>query len=658
MDYDFQDFCSAAFSKPITINNNVINWSKTNKISVLQKDTIVILGLQLNIQQIVPKTSYERFYIRINQEYPTEQTGIDITAFFYQLEKLAVYNMVYDPILAPRLNRSKHIQPEYILASWSCPQLVTNHTCALATLTNLGFVEIYIHHLHKFYAIGSINQFWLDEIKPKWNHPATNMTGSYEAHKQRAFELHISTLVWSPYKDRYCYLVTGHTSGHIAVWKIEQIDYEHPNFAPELQFKFKHFDLCVSTLYWYKDYLFMGYTNGKVFVSGIKDEVEKPKTIWGDEDNIKIKSFKMARFDDYLALVIVKGSFFIAVLLDKELGVLHTVHTSVVPYITGIKRITDQEFVVSSVSGALTNIQLSLNPENKLQLDRQNLTIPQDPNFGTFGITCSKSRSIWAFFQSPLKVYDHLVLKQPSSIKFYSCKRFNPIDTLKNNPERRLADVWECMDYVRLKVIKQKSLLEWPCYSKTLPIYEKKILYWLSSELDNVVKRQARPVPFDITFTKKLFDQIMAEHVLKMFEGLYIKFCAGEELSVLDLRILRNYRDFFKQYTDPENIDHVGEELYVKLNESYEKSTAIQVDLPLEKCGWCEENLVDLKCPNKHLFSSCMITLLPTPEMEHLMCLVCEKIARIELMSTEPFCVFCDVKLIKQSYIEEEKMES
>lgn len=262
----------------------------------------------------------------------------------------------------------------------------------------------------------------------------------------------------------------------------------------------------------------------------------------------------------------------------------------------GIKRTLDNEFILASISGEITNIKVNLTIQNKIELEQKQLKILMDTeNYGVFGIACSRTKAIWAFFLSPVKNYDHLSLKQPSLIKFCTSKRFDAIEILKNNPTKLLTNYWDCMDFLRYTALKQKSLLEWPYYSNSISIYETKILYWLSSELHNVIKRQARPVPFDITFTKRLFDEIMIANVIDTFNAL-VKVHSCGSVNEFDLKTLRNCRDFLKHYikSESEESEMVGNNLYSKIIKAYGDAVKIEFDFPPEKCSWCEENILFL----------------------------------------------------------------
>lgn len=344
LDLDFIDFCSAPFNKTISIHNYVVKWSRNNKISVNQRKYIVVLGLQLNIPQILLKTSYERCILKVPEQYPTEKTNVDIGRLLYDLKKRSVFTTLFDPLLAPRLDKCKPIQPEFVFTCWSSENLVNNDTCALATLTNLGFVTIYIHQQHTFTVLGNINEFWEREVKKNWFSIARKRTSRLQAiHKMRAYELHISCIAWSPYENGFCYLVTGHSSGDVAIWKIDKIIYEDPIFQPEFIIRIKQFNVCVSCLHWFKfrnkDYLIIGYANGKVvgyIFSDRSDSISEMKIIWPDEDNINVNCIKVTKFYQFVTVLIIKQSYLIAVLLDDDLNILHTTNTSIGSYyITG-----------------------------------------------------------------------------------------------------------------------------------------------------------------------------------------------------------------------------------------------------------------------------------------------------------------------------------
>lgn len=275
------------------------------------------------------------------------------------------------------------------------------------------------------------------------------------------------------------------------------------------------------------------------------------------------------------------------------------------------------------------------------------------------GLAHSPSCVIFINVTTPSTIYDHLVLREPTKIHMFCLKNknWNPSFVLNQTKHKRLEQLWDCLEAIRIKAIRASdpsTVLSKVSFNlESLSLHELRIVMWTSVMMEICEKRkiiqgigsiageisEAQPLIFVhtacnyLTYLEKksslLEQQKLSINLLKMYLEVYL---AGEEDEKVT-PLSKCVRDILKKISQ------------LNLNN-------------IETCNLCGEIINDLswkvtKCSQGHILPRCAITLLQITSVEYKICPICGLIFHscLDEEFKETRCLFCDVPALEENRI-------
>lgn len=288
------------------------------------------------------------------------------------------------------------------------------------------------------------------------------------------------------------------------------------------------------------------------------------------------------------------------------------------------------------------------------------------------GLAHSPNRVMFVNITSPNMVFDHLVLREPSTIYIFTLKgvEWDPLSVINNSTS--LQDIWDCMELLRVKAAKVEdptTVLRLTA-NKSESLYNLQISMWMNV-MFNVCKMK-NPIPnMDYIKQTKISQELPLIFIHSTCEYLdNLKKKETKKLTLsndqkLTISLLRKY---LREYLADEDNDNERNEREEKARQCAQETLRVTASYTtlVEKCSLCDETINELSwnvpsCPSGHKLPRCAITLLQITSLEYRVCRICGQMFHLCLdqMNQEPCCQFCDIPLLYNQYaldVEESKL--
>lgn len=330
-------------------------------------------------------------------------------------------------------------------------------------------------------------------------------------------------------------------------------------------------------------------------------------------------------------------------------------------YISGLSFITAERFLISTQDGHICVVDTK---SDDLICTDITSHLPRT-RVQYLGLAHSPNKMMFVNITSPNMVFDHLVVREPSAIHIFTLKgaEWNPLSVINNSTN--LANIWDCMEMLRVKAAKAENPTTVLCPNiklESLSLYDLQISMWMTVMI-NVCKMK-KPIPnIDHIRQSKISRELPLIFVYSTcaYLGNLRKKEEGEEITLSDnqklaVSLLRKYLKMYLEEEEKNNEKDEREKKACQLaRETLEVTTSCTTII--EKCNLCQETIDELawnvtSCPLGHKLPRCTITLLQITSLEYLVCRICGQMFHLCLkqVSQKPCCQFCDIPLLHNEY--------
>lgn len=528
---------------------------------------------------------------------------------------------------------------------FSPKDLVRDKYCALAVLNNIGSVELFNLTRLEWESVLNVSDCINDQFKENLKTPK-----SFNDLKKTAYSLTTTAICWAPYiKNGFTYFVTSQKSGSLCFWLIQnEQDDITAKYCGKIELIFNE----IAHLKWIsksENHFILVCSNVVGQVMALECQINKDKVIlmkshmlWEHQDRM------IAKFTEYyidknkILLLYNKHRHIVGQLLDGSCRVISQSVDNINDHrITSVAK-NGAQFYVSTVNFKLYRINYSLD-NNVLKITFDLIDIPDlkdiSPTMELYNITFSVNGVICGLSGLDRKVMH----KKPPMLKETIFIQTVPdrvvLDILINNPTKQLTDYWDCIELLRYKIVKLKTLPEID-YKVLLSegqtdLYKLKIYFIILKiyrTLVNNIKIADGGLPENSLESIK--DKILVLNANKNIKTIYNKHHKKKSLTNFEMETYagsKSYLNYYCKKYETQMADVCSPELLdLEVNESK------------YICQCCDEEILNFNCSNGHLNMFCSLTFTPIENLEYLRCKYCNILGRLELLPEKPLCVFCD----------------
>lgn len=628
----------------ITINKNEETTivCQDSNIAVRTDRGIQILKLTHNMHCVDKNINYGLSYIPIPKYSPAAE-------FFSRdlirkpMNMLDYTEMIMDSAFWPHNPQLLKEMSSITMISWSPEEVTSKNEHVLAVLTNIGNMEFFSPHISYYESI-----FNLSKVIKVYMTKGKGTPKNVEALKTAVKTIQTISFCWgSKVLDGSFYFITAQRNGNILIWLI--------HFKQEVNAELKGMietDEEIHTLMWLQKcddsfLLICSNVTGQIKVyewqNGENGLVTNSACLWTYKDRMVAKHLVHFIIDNKIALVFSKHRHIVILLIDKNCNILSQVVQNV-----NDNRITDIKkgkgcVYVSTVNSQLFKISFCIVGNLNININAIDLNQYGNSELYSFDKSCNEAWWVLGFFNR--QVLHRKDIDKLDIIIFHNTEQ-NDAELLLNNPTNKLTNVWDHLQILRCKVIKQRVMPEInfiELYSSgDVNVYKYK-LYLLLLTLYLNLKRFSRysiksTLPeTSIEVVKEKILLVQAKSVMNEFYNSYQH--DNNTLDPLQLGWFIGAKNYI-QYYCAKNKRYVDDFVHANI------WNLTKVEMRY-KCQCCEEFIQGLSCSNGHVNMFCMITFMPIESNDYLYCSNCNSTARIELYKNNPMCLFCDLYLVK-----------
>ena len=330
--------------------------------------------------------------------------------------------------------------------------------------------------------------------------------------------------------------------------------------------------------------------------------------------------------------------------------------TKPILYFAGLSIISENKILIYTQDGKLFLIKVK---NQNITSEAIKTDLPKT-HAQFLGLTNSWNKVLFATLTSPNSVYDHLVVREPSTLHIFSLEspKFDPLIILENNESISIFNHWDCLSAIGMKLYKSiisiNSIQKIPHNFESLPVYKLRILMWLSV-LSNVFESKRSLTDFS-NVSEELVE-IRSLITLYSASAYLISTAGKSQISAEQRLSARFLRTYLEVYIAGE-IDEEETPACRNAQRALKFSCKIEPSGP-ETCNLCKKIIADLpwkmeKCPSGHKLPRCAVTLLQITSVRYQSCPICKQIFHScldEEYPEGPKCLFCDVPVLHDSRV-------
>ncbi|XP_028170947.1 uncharacterized protein LOC114360434 [Ostrinia furnacalis] len=561
-----------------------------------------------------------------------------------RLKNRELAEMITDTALWPHSEYLVKEMSTVVTFQWSPRELLGNNECILAVLNNIGGVELFRSSRNMWINVISLTDLVHDHVN------LNSAQNDFKELKEAAYSLESSSICWPPTcKEGKSYFVTGQKNGTILFWVVEstnkstttrffgKIDTDLGETVSLLWIPKSeaHFLLVATNLFGLVA-CFECQINGESLV------LKNTLMLWNHSDKMLVQHIQYEKVENKLLLIFNKYRHLVLQLLDENSKNVSQEISYINDYLISHIITRDNEVYVSTVNLRCYKINYSIKG-NTLKIYNHDMVEFKElsPTCELCSVNFSDNNVLCA-----LAVIDRKILHRKERLKaeiiFLQVLPDNAeVDILLNNPTKQITNYWDCIELIRYKIVKTKSLPQID-YDSLLSqgdsdIYKLKVylvILTIYKSLQTSIKIVQHPLPENSTEVVK--DKILAMNAKSNIAKISNK-QSKNDLSDLEKESYagsKKYLNYYsKKYKVPMNkIMPGGISDVATQNYCY-------------TCQNCDEEIIDFSCKNGHLNMFCMFTFTPIESIDYLSCHNCNAVARMELLEHKPYCLFCDTYL-------------
>ncbi|KAG6459916.1 hypothetical protein O3G_MSEX011681 [Manduca sexta] len=629
--------------------------------------------LSWNNSVIAARTDRGNHYLQFTHNLECLDKNIDLLEFYTPVPKESPATDLFSHKLFPTAWRNSEftemlITPELwphdpqmaeeltniSVLEWSPKGFVQNCECALAVLNNIGDINFYIFINKRWAPIFSLAPYLRQLLHDSYDSPQ-----NLKELKQAVYTVDACGICWSQTVnlDSSCYFVTAQKNGALVFWCLKC---NEANITARVCGLINDNTEEICSLQWIplhddKFLLICSDFFGRIIayeciidMSEIK--AVKSHILWSHKDRMIVKQFYYMVHENKIVLACNKHRHLLVQMFDKD-------YKQISQYVKNVNdnRITsligtNNGIYLSTVNCEIFKIDICITDNNlDVSINTVDFKVPCE-TYELYSLSFSSNCVLWAIGMVNRKAMHR---KEPVlfDIIFASSDKLmnSAISILLENPTKKLTEYWDCIELIRYRAIKTNSMpsidFESLYAESATDIYKLKvylILVKLYTTLKRVIKI-SNGLVLPESSIETLKEKILLNQAISVINEYENNQKSENELTVsFEAECFQGAKSYIEYYCKK----------YKKsLEEFIDSNRFSNIEFQQEYiCQCCDEKLEGFSCKDKHLNMICSLTFTPIEIGEYLVCKSCGVIARMELFSKQPMCVFCDLYLQK-SYI-------
>ncbi|XP_068918058.1 uncharacterized protein [Tenebrio molitor] len=664
--------------------NFACEYSEDGKIFLLLENGVCVLTLRGCMENIFPKFSFKKDLITLSSASISENLDLNLPSFINDLSRHNLYEAVLDIGLSGNIVSATDVAPKPVHAMWTPRGIVEKTEGALAVLTNLHNIEIYVevideNEINSFIRVANFSKDISEYYRHIWKKlDNVNADVKFLELKKRVDQITPTAFTWSHVilKDRkaFCILFVGHRDGAISAWKFverkaSEIYESKLQFLERYNTKLKQ----IASLHWYcrksdAGGLSVGDINGHIgAVSVAKLSTDKIKfsdeVVFNSENDLKVDKITIINYQNITYLVAAKQNY-IQVYAINEYGEVVEGKLRQVGnlYITGLLHYEKNVLLVLSLCGQLKQIELSL-VDDEIFISERLLQLHIDTNkYRTHGFLFSPNKVFLGILTYPCQLKD--VSKGKNFVNFFIFmnKTKDAFQTLMNISATSLRDYWDCFETLRVNCLQEK-VFPWRNIDRNinydaLPLLKLKILRWIAKLSEKIYPMISRVEEYHIKAYVLLNYAVDIKLAVERMTKLLNIYFSEKKLSLFQMQSLDLLNFFLKEMVVKEILTkaNLGETFIDDMYNVMKIANELQYP-PMPQCFWCGEKIIGTSCIPYHPDSRCAISLIPINVTPGYKCSFCKCVVSKEMdREYYPiFCPYCDIPMKRRCFDKKHK---
>ncbi|KAJ3661420.1 hypothetical protein Zmor_005815 [Zophobas morio] len=659
----------------IQLNNRVstnfaCEYSEDGKIFLLLENGVCILTLKGCMDNIFPRFSFKKDLVKLSDTSICENVDIDLSSFINDLNRNSLYETVLDVGLCGNAINTTPIAAAPVYAMWSPRGIVEKTDCALAILTSLNNIEIYVeaideNEISSFIRVANFAKDISEYYRRTWKRvDGASPECKLIELKKRIEQVTPTAFTWSHVilKDRKacCVLFVGHQDGSITVWRFVERKASEV-YESKLQFLERYHTKMkkITSLHWFcrksdAGGLSIGDVNGHICaVSVSKLSTDKIKfseeVVFNAENDLKVDKICILNHQNVTYLIAVKQNYFQIYAINEYGDVIEGKLIQVGNlYITGVLHYEKNILLVLSVCGQMKQIEFSL-LNNEICFSEKFIQLDFDTNkYRTHGFLLSPNKVFLGVLSYPCHLKD--VSKGKNFVNFFILKNKSkdPFETLMNISATTIRDYWDCFETLRVTCLQEK-VFPWKGIDPnlnydTLPLLKLKILRWISKLSEKIYPMIARVEEYHIKAYVLLNYAVDIKLAVQRMTKLLNVYFSEKKLSLFQMQSLDLLNFFLKEMvvTDVLTKANLGEVFVDEMYNVMKIANELQYP-PMPQ--WTS-------CVPYHLDSRCAISLMPLHITPGYKCPFCKCVVSKDMDKEyyPIFCPYCDIPMKRRHF--------
>lgn len=619
-------------------------------LAVLTDKGVELLHFSHNVNSYIKQIDIVESFIKCPESSPI--TGIFPTHLFQkEMSNLNYTRCLIDATLWAHDNKHLHKVIAIQTFEWS-PWVFIYNKSNLAVLTNAGTVQLFIRNRLVYDCILNITAVLVDNWRSE--------TGSLYCDSDNINVLHnvckklyTCSICWGLKSKNGVYFVTAQIDGSIIFWNLRYHS-DRNRVSADIKGVIEVGHEVIKMLWIMKSinesFLITSYVNGEICAHILKHQddnitLSESKHLWTYQDKMKASYLVYITYENKIILLCDKYRHVLIQILDEHCNILAQ----------SIKNIDD--FKIIGILHKYNSFYIATRNCNIYKVDT--VDILQDVNceiselkfkepyaeYHLNSISLSENGVFWGLNLSYHGIpYRKLPLKLDVVYLIFDDPENKEFDIMVNNPTEKLSNMSDCIELLRYKASKFKILPKTDYEALFLEssnnTYKLKI-YLILLTLYNMhiaISSNKDKYTFPELSTQKIKDKILMNQAVNILNNILQLHKENGSLSYQQKEMFVCSKifliDFCEKYDE-------------KINNYFKIDTLNLVDDAdiSYVCQCCDEELVNLKCKNKHVNQFCSVTLTPILSDDYLVCNGCNIVARKELIEENSTCTFCDLYL-------------
>ncbi|EEZ99572.2 hypothetical protein TcasGA2_TC001557 [Tribolium castaneum] len=668
----------------IQLNNHVYanfacDYSEDGKIFLLLENGVCILTLKGSVENVFPKFSFKKDLITLSDANICENLDIDLSSFLNDLTRHNLYEAILDVGLSGDGVNTTPTPPRPVQAMWSPRGVVEKTEGALAILTNLNNIEVYVevideNEISSFIRVANFSKDVTDYYRRSWKKVETpNADNILDELKRRVDLVAPTAFTWSHVilKDRKacCILFVGHRDGAITAWRFVERKASEI-YESRLQFLERYNTKLgkITALHWFcrksdAGGLSLGDVNGHIGALSVSklstDKIKfSDEVVFNSESDLKVDKLSIVNYQNITYMIAVKQNFFqiYAINCYGEVfgGKLIQVGNL---YITGVLHYEKNVLLVLSLCGQLKQIELSV-VDNEVCVTEKIIQLNIDTNkYRTHGFLFSPNKVFLGILAYPCQIKDISRGKNFVNFFVFGNKSKDPFQTLMNIRAPSIRDYWDCFETLRVNCLQEK-VFPWKGIDRnlnydTLPLLKLKILRWIAKLSEKIYPMISRVEEYHIKAYVLLNYAVDIKLAVQRMTKLLNIYFSEKKLSLFQMQSLDLLNFFLKEMVVKDVLTkaNLGETFIDEIFNVVKIANELQYP-PMPQCLWCGEKIIGSSCVPFHADSRCAISLMPLNLTPGYKCPFCKCVVSKEIDKEyyPIFCPYCDIPMKRRCF--------